>query len=87
MPSVAQTILLNLLLALQLSHPFLFLRGLLRSVPLLGLTAFTQRGCAIRQTFTVNALRCRPQPRRQILRSLRGCCQTNSNSSPFGQRR
>jgi hypothetical protein len=48
MPSVAMGFPLNLLLAFQLFHPFLFSRGLLRDVPFLGLTALAQRGCAIR---------------------------------------
>jgi hypothetical protein len=46
-PTVAQTIPLDLLLAFQLFHPFLFLRGLLRGMPFLGLTTLAQRGCTI----------------------------------------
>ena len=57
MPSVAVRFTLNLLLAaLQLFHSLLFSRGLLRGVPLLGLTALPQRGCAIRKTLAINAL-------------------------------
>jgi hypothetical protein len=48
MPSVAMRFPLNLLLALQLFHPFLFSRRLLCGVPFLGLTALAQRGGAIR---------------------------------------
>ena len=41
-PSVAMGAPLNLLLTLQLFHPFLFTRNLLRGVPFLGLAALAQ---------------------------------------------
>jgi hypothetical protein len=57
MSSVAMGFPLDLLLALQLFHPFLFLHGLLCGVPFLGLTALAQRGSTICQTIKINALR------------------------------
>jgi hypothetical protein len=48
MSTVAMGFPLDLLLSLQLFHPLLFARDLLRLMPFLGLTALAQRGCAIR---------------------------------------
>ena len=54
MSPVAVGIPLDLLLALQLFHPFLLLCQLLRSVPFLGLTALAQCYCTICQTLAIN---------------------------------
>ncbi|WPZ37133.1 hypothetical protein T8K17_25750 (plasmid) [Thalassobaculum sp. OXR-137] len=70
MPSVAMGFALNLLLAFQLFHPFLFSRGLLRDVPFLGLTALAQRGCTRSKLVRIYSRRCLAQTRRQIRRSL-----------------
>jgi len=48
MPSVAMGVPLDLLLSLQLFHPFLLFCDLLCGVPFLGLAALAQSGCTIR---------------------------------------
>ena len=55
-----------LLCALQLFHPFLFSRDLLRGVPFVGLTAIAQCRCAIRESILINSGR-RNSPKQSSL--------------------